>query len=692
MNLFCRWLAFLSVVILPVVSGYAAASFTIRSATTSAQNLGIGQTGVVTAAGTLTVAGSTVAITVSSNSATLTNDGTISQTGTGRGIFDSAGSGLVLTNGSATNAAALIQTADADVVRVNVGGVTLNNYGTLNSLNASAGGSQAVDFNPIVSGSNIVNNFATGRMQASQADAVRPGVGGVVYNAGLIKSTTTNGSSSDGVDAQTNTGIRITNDTTGLIEGARHGITGGALDNTVNFTTSITNNLGGIIQGDNGSGINLDGFDAKQTATIVNHGTITGNGHDLGNGTDHDGDGVDVDGLVNVINTGVIRSINAFSASASVLAFSEGITVGGGTITNSGTIEGLVAVGNTNAVGRGISLVGNDIVTGTLSGTREAIYGNVTVLNQSGGLIRGLSDSGIFVGGPASGFVVMINNQAGGTIEGGGATAAAIQLGADNATLINAGTIIADASGKAVDLGSGNDQFIIQGGSITGDISGGTGTSSLSFALGSSGTFSYTGGISKFAGGVQVSSGTLILNGSIAADSAVTVASTGVLSGGGHIGGVTTIAGGGHLAPGDGVGTLTLSNGLTLASGAILDFQLGTMSDRLLLTGGTLTGPAGFGGLTLNLADAGGFVPGTYTLFDFVTGGTLTSSFDATDFAFGTLIAGTTPGDYSIALVGNTLVLTVAGAAIPEPATDAAICGVLALAGTLLRRRSARTV
>ena len=77
-----------------------------------------------------------------------------------------------------------------------------------------------------------------------------------------------------------------------------------------------------------------------------------------------------MDGLVHLTNTGTIRSINAFSQPADGPAFSEGMSVGGGTIINSGTIQGSVAPGNTNAVGRGITLTGND----RPGGGRDPIY------------------------------------------------------------------------------------------------------------------------------------------------------------------------------------------------------------------------------------------------------------------------------------------------------------------------------
>src|SRR5450830_1535292 len=166
-------------------SAVLAASFNINADSTTAQTLGSGsgQTGTVAAGKSLTVGGSNVAVTISGNNAVLTNLGTISQTGTGRVIRDNTGvSGLMITNGSITNSTALMQAADADVIQMNKSpaGVTLNNYGSLISLNASAAGNQAVDFNAILSGTNVINNYAGGLLKAYEADAVRPGVNGVV--------------------------------------------------------------------------------------------------------------------------------------------------------------------------------------------------------------------------------------------------------------------------------------------------------------------------------------------------------------------------------------------------------------------------------------------------------------------------------------------------------------------------------
>lgn len=680
-----------------------ATSFTVGAGqtTTSGQTLGSGsgQTGTITATGTLSVSGSTVAVTVSGSNATLSNDGTITQTGTGRAIRDNTGvSNLVINNGSATNSAALIQTADADVIQMNKSpaSITFNNYGTLTSLNASAGGAQAIDFNAILSGSNIFNNFSTGIAQASEADAVRPGVNGVVNNDGLIKSTTALGSSSDGVDGQSNTGITINNavnTTTAKIEGGRHGITGGNAVADVNGTPtvnngayimSITNGTGGTIQGDNGSGINIDGLNGNEVITIVNHGTITGNGHDIGDGAGHDGDGVDVDGVVDLTNTGVIHSLNSFGVGG--IEFSEGVTVGGGTITNSGTIEGSVTNGNSTAIGRGITIAGIDKYTDTNNVDHDipvqAPYAATTIHNEAGGLIKGDSDSAIiFSSALASGFSHTINNDAGATIQTGSTTAAAILTSADAVTINNSGTIDGSSSGKAIMGGTGNLTVNILGGSasVLGDMIGGTGTNALTINPGSGQSFSHSGAISNFAS-VSLQSGS------------TTLADTISLSGGTHL---LMVAGGATLTPG--AATLTMSSGgIEAQTGATLSFTLGGAtagtgysqiafgsgnSDTLTLDSGSL----------LSLQFANGFDPVTGEQFVLVDLGNAGSAIAGTfaGLAEGSLltVGGTTFEISYLGGTGNDLTLT----AVPEPAMTAALlAGVAALGAVFWRSRQRR--
>jgi autotransporter-associated beta strand protein len=635
-----------------------AADFTVSGAGTTTQTL-TGK-GTISAGGSLTLAGDANAINVTGDNATLDNFGIIDQTGTGRAIRDNAGVKNLIVN---NNSGAVMQAADADVIQMNKAksSVTLNNAGQMISLNASAGGAQAVDFSAITSGANTVNNLAGGLLKATNADAVRTGVNGVVNNSGTIQSTitATADKGSDGIDAQNNSGVQIFNLPTGLIEGGRHGITGGQLDAATSFAMSVNNSAGGIIRGLNGSGINLDGLNDKQLATIVNHGAITGRG------ITGDGDGIDVDGLANITNTGLIRSINAFSATTD-LAYSEGISVGGGAIVNSGTIEGLVSAGNTNAVGRGITLAGNDLSTGG----REGLYGNATITNQSGGVIRGQSDSAIVVVGAASGHVVTINNYAGASIIGGGAVNAAIKGNADNTVIVSGGVINGASSGKAIELGGGKNSVTITGGTISGSINGGSGgQNTLVLNPGAGNSFAYAGAISNFKQ-VEVQSGNVTFSG-VSSYSGATRLS----------GGVLTL---------DGAQRLSADSALILNGGTLRLTNAGAGSQ--LFASLSLTGDSSvrLGGASLTFGGLGAVVDGKTLSFTEATWGV---------YAFRLL------GDYSadtsfLALLGATHIngqgatyafdgtYTTVLAAVPEPSTYAMLFAGLALLGVMARRRT----
>jgi hypothetical protein len=536
--------------------------------------------------------GSTAAVTLSSGTpaspTTLINSGTIEITGSGSGrAVQSSGTNSVLV--IQNNLGATISTNNNDTIAAGTGSTTVASVSLTNAGSiVSAAGGQAVNFNKIVNGAanSVVNS---GLIKATGSDAVRPGLNGSVGNTGTIWAIAVAGSSSDGIDAQANSGAAITNagnagsgTGTGLIEGGRHGITGGNTDQTTNgaFSMTVTNNRGGTIQGDDGSGINIDGFNGAELVTVVNHGTITGNG------VTGDGDGIDVDGLINLNNTGTIKSLNAFTASG--VEFSEGVTVGGGTINNSGTIEGSVAAGNASAIGRGITIAGVDKDANGNPIPVQAPYGAATITNS--GLIKGDSDSAIiFSSALASGFSHSITNQAGGVIQTGSTTAAAILTAADNVSISNSGTIDGSSSGKAITGGSGNLTLTVLGGaaSILGDIQGGAGAvNTMTIDPGAGNGFAYSGSISNF-NSVETKSGNVTLSG------VSTYTGTTILTGGTLIlSGANRISAGSALALNG--GALTLANvsganaqtfaGLSLTGSSAIDVGSSSLSFNSLGT------------------------------------------------------------------------------------------------------------
>jgi autotransporter-associated beta strand protein len=133
-------------------------------------------------------------------------------------------------------------------------------------------------------------------------------------------------------------------------------------------------------------------------------------------------------------------------------------------------------------------------------------------------------------------------------------------------------------------------------------------------------------GLNAYTGPTIVSNGTLLIPGAISGNSGpspITVLSGATLSGNGTVGGAVTINNGGALSPGLTAipGTLTINSNLTLNNSSLLNFGLGSTSDKVIVSGNLAL--AGI----LNITNLAGFAANTYTLFTY--SGTLTGNLPA---------------------------------------------------------------
>ena len=319
------------------------------------------------------------------------------------------------------------------------GSILVDNFGEISTTGTGGSNGQALDFDKLDGAATItiVNHF-DGVIKAADADAIRPGEGGVVTNHGLIyggAEDPTDGN--DGIDFQSHETGEVHND--GHIEGTRHGITGDLKD-------FFVENDGEIV-GDRGSGINLDLPDAvtptDYVATVVNHGLIEGNAEG-----DQDGDGIDTDGLLNLDNYGAIRAFGTWNA-----GLSEAVTIGGGTINN-------YAGGEITSVQRAITVDNSD---------GGSAYAATQVWNA--GLISSDTGDAIHITGD---FADTITNAVGGRIPGsiftdGGADQITLYTGSSVSGLIDGGadddTITLAGNGTGDLLAVDNvENLVVQGG------------------------------------------------------------------------------------------------------------------------------------------------------------------------------------------------------------------------------------
>ena len=322
-------------------------SFNIANNTQDTTNyyfLTDGSTGIVGTGALLAPTSNNPVVTFSfsnaNSAASLTNSGTIKATAN-RALYASglkSGDSITLTNTSTgvilgSYAAKGVSGENNDAFKVKSdfsgGSVTINNSGSIvagsltNGVVGLASGAttsgQALDLDDISSSLVTINNYASGLIAAADSDAIRPGADAIINNYGHISGQNASSSSTgnDGIDFQsashTSGSATINNYASGVIEGARHAITGGF---------SITVNNSGTIEGHLGSGLNMD--TTSGTTVVVNSGLITGNA-----GGTSDGDGIDVDYLLNLDNSGTISATGTSTG-----GLSEAVTIGGGVIVN----------------------------------------------------------------------------------------------------------------------------------------------------------------------------------------------------------------------------------------------------------------------------------------------------------------------------------------------------------------------
>jgi len=165
------------------------------------------------------------------------------------------------------------------------------------------------------------------------------------------------------------------------------------------------------------------------------------------------------------------------------------------------------------------------------------------------------------------------------------------------------------ASGAFIDAGNGastNPTWRIGAKNTTNTYAGYIGNSGVTSLIKvGTGTLTLTG-TNSYSGGTTISGGMLLVNnliGSGSGSGSVTVASGGTLGGTGIISGAVAVNSGGGFAPGNPLGTLTISNNLTLAGGSTTFMQIehSPLTNSAVKVSGTLV-QAG----TLNVTNVSG--------------------------------------------------------------------------------------
>lgn len=445
----------------------------------------------------------------------------------------------------------------------------------------------------------------------------------------------------------TNGATDITSVSSGVTVSGGAGGHGGA-----GLTTSL--GLGGGGGGGGGAG----GYGVIETSvlTLTNNGTIQG-GSGGGGGGVAGGlglSGANGEGGVGVLFTvgGILQNYGSIYGGSTTSAKAGTAVVGGDlTIINAGTISGgngtsrkavdFVSGSNVLQLLSGSFINGNvDVAAGASltidqrSAGVDASFGipSTTDIAGSGTLIVDAGTHTLTLNTSASGFTGAVNLASGttalanagalgsGTVSFTGGTTGSTLLGQFDGTLSNAINI---SAGNSATLGAASGKTITLGGSFTYD--GGAGTTLTFGSTTATGTVVFAPSSATFdsGGALSVDGGTLSMNGSIASAGVLTVNSGGTVGGTGTLSS-TVVASGGTLAPGNSIGTISVSGNLTFNSGSTYAVEVSpSAADRT-----NVTGTASLAG-TVNATFASGtYVGRSYTILS-ATGGLGGATFDS---------------------------------------------------------------
>lgn len=641
--------------------------------------------GTTVSAGTLQGDTASLQGNITDNASLVFNQGT---DGTFAGVVSGAGSitkdGVGTLTLSGANSYAGGTTINAGALQGN----TTSLQGNITD-NASLIFNQVVDgtFASVISGTGALTKDGAGTLTLSGANSYSGGTtidagalrgdttslqGDITNNASLIFNQVANGSYSgavsgtgsltkDGAGTLTLSGANTYGGGTTVNAGALQGDTGSLQGNIVDNASVIFNQIvdgtyAGVVSGagsltkDGAGTLTLSGSNTYTGGTTISAGTLqTGAENITGNIVD---------------NATLVFTGNGASSYGGVVSGSgELIKQGSGTLTLDGThtYTGITLIdGGTLKIGAGGSLASSAGV-GLAAGTTLDLSGSG---NQSLGLLNGAGGT-VDVGANTLTLTGTGNGSYAGSIVG---TGALVKDGASTQTLaganlytggttVNDGTLVLGAGGSlaagsnvtvngagVLDVSAAGNQALgnlngsggqVQLGGTTLGVGGGTydGVIAGTGGLEKSGSGTLTlNGINTYTGLTQLTSGTLLVgdaaHGSASVQGDITVANTAVLGGFGQVNGNVDVQSGGHLAPGNPVGTFTVNGNLLAEQGSQLDFSFGVPGVNSTTPGQghnvQVNGDLALEGATLNPSDSGGFGPGLYNLFNYT--GTLTQA------------------------------------------------------------------